>query len=234
MNKGLFITGTDTGVGKTVIAGALIAALRSRGINACAMKPIETGCVPSGKNLQPSDGSFLKDMAQMDEPLNHITPLCFESPLAPLVASEIEGKEVDLEKIENHFIKLTDKYDATIVEGIGGLLVPIRRDYYVIDLIRDLQLPTIVVARPSLGTINHTLLTVKYAIKEGLTIAGIIINFSRFPKGDIAEATNPQAIQQLTDIPLLGIFPFLNDLEREGLVKAAEKHLDLDLLLRYI
>lgn len=234
MNRGLFITGTDTGVGKTIIAGAIIAAMHSRGIKTGAMKPIETGCISTGKSLHPSDGAFLKDMAQMDEPLNQVTPLCFGPPLAPLVASEIEGRTIDLQKIRKHFRMLTDKYEAVIVEGIGGLLVPIKRDYLVLDLVRELELPLVVVARPSLGTINHTLLTVNYAIKEGLRIAGIIINFSRFPEGNIAENTNPQAIQQLTDIPFIGVFPFLKDLERENLERAAAKHLNLDLLLRYI
>lgn len=234
MNRGLFITGTDTGVGKTIISGALIAALRSRGINIGAMKPIETGCITAGTSLQPSDGAFLKHMAQMDEPLNHVTPVCFESPLSPLVASEIEKREINLQEIKNHFISLKDKYDAVIVEGIGGLLVPLRRDYFLIDLIKNLELPIVVVARPSLGTINHTLLTVNYAIKEGLMVAGIIINFSRFPEGNTAETTNPQVIQQLTDIPLIGVFPFLKDLKRESLEKTAVKHLDLDLLMKYI
>lgn len=234
MNKGLFITGTDTGIGKTVIAGAIIAAFRSRGINTGAMKPVETGCVTVGKNLYPSDGAFLKKLAQMEEPLNYITPSCFESPLSPLVASEIEGREVELEKIRYHFRRFTEKYDAIIVEGIGGLLVPIRRNYYVLDLAKELDLPVVVVARASLGTINHTLLTVNYAIREGLSIAGIIMNFSRFPDGSIAESTNPNAIQQLTNIPLIGVFPYLPNLQDEDLERVAVKHLDLDRLLSYM
>lgn len=234
MNKGLFITGTDTGVGKTVISGAIIAALRSRGINAGAMKPLETGCLTLGKSLQPSDGAFLKSIAQMDDPLNRITPLCFESPLAPLVASEIEGREIDLRRIRTNFKRLTEKYEALIVEGIGGLLVPVKRDYFVLDLAKELGFPIVIVARASLGTLNHTLLTVNYAIKEGLNIAGIIINFSRPPEGNIAESTNPHAIQQLTDIPLIGIFPYLKNLEKVALERAATKHLDLEILLKYI
>jgi len=234
MNKGLFITGTDTGVGKTVIAGAIIALLRSRGLNIGAMKPIETGCIPMGKSLQPSDGSFLKDMAQMDEPISQVTPICYESPLAPMVAAEIEDRELDLQKIRNNFTRLSERYEAMIVEGIGGLLVPIRRDYFVLDLIKELELPIIVVARPSLGTINHTLLTINYAIREGLSVAGIVINFNRSPDGSIAEGTNPHVIQQMTEIPVIGLFPYLRDLERECLERTAARHLDVDILLRYI
>lgn len=233
MNRGLFITGTDTGVGKTIIAGAIITALHSSGIKTGAMKPIETGCITIGGSLHASDGAFLKDMAQMDEPLNQVTPSCFRSPLAPFVASEIEGRTIDLQKIRNHFRRLTDKYEAVIVEGIGGLLVPIKKDYFVLDLAKELGLPLVVITKPTLGTINHTLLTVNYAMREGVRIAGIIINYSRFPEGSIAENTNPQVIQQLTDIPLIGIFPFLKDLKRENLERAAAKHLDLDLLTRH-
>lgn len=234
MNKGLFITGTDTGVGKTIIAGAIIAAFRSMGIKTGTMKPLETGCIALGKGLQPSDGAFLKKIAQMDEPLNHITPSCFKSSLAPFVASEIEGREVELDRIRYHFAKLMDKYEALIVEGIGGLLVPIKRDYFVVNLVKELRLPVVVVARATIGTINHTLLTVNHAKKEGLDVAGIIINFSRPPDGNIAESTNPGAIQHLTDIPLLGVFPYLRDLDEENLKRAAVKHLDLELLSRYI
>ncbi len=232
MKKGLFITGTDTGVGKTIISSAIISALRSRGIKTGAMKPIETGCITIGKSLNPSDGIFLKNIAQMDEPVSQITPVCFELPLAPLVASEIEGKEIDLQKIKDNFLKLTERYEICIIEGIGGLLVPIKKDYFVLDLIKELGLPLVVVARPSLGTINHTLLTVNYALKEGLKIAGIVINFCRTPDGSIAESTNPGTIQQLTDIPVIGVFPYLESLDKENLERAAVKHLDLELLLK--
>lgn len=236
MAKGFFITGTDTGVGKTVIAAAIIKAINFLGIRACGMKPIETGCSREGDILMPADGMFLKRIAHMDENIDKITPCCFEHPLAPMVASEIEGISVDVNKIKRAFNDLTKTYQTIVVEGAGGILVPISRGgppgrpYYMIDLAQELGLPLIVVARPGLGMINHTLLTVNYAIKEGLEVAGIIINYSQPPEGTIAEETNPQTIKELSPVPLIGIFPHLKDIEDETIEKTALKNLNLDFL----
>jgi dethiobiotin synthetase len=242
--KGFFITGTDTGVGKTVITAALIKAVGLLGLKACSMKPIETGCktavssqqsaVSSKKRtLIPSDGMFLKKMAGIDDSIDLITPIRFENPLAPITASEIEGREIDLDKIHIAYSELSRKYDVIIVEGIGGLLVPIKRDYFVLDLARDFGLPIIVVSRPGLGTLNHTLLTVNYAIKEGLDVAGIIINYSQPPEGTLAENTNPEVIKQISPVPLIGIFPYLEDLSSNTIEKAGVKNLDLEILKKY-
>jgi len=230
MSRGFFITGTDTGVGKTVIAGAVIKILHSLGINACAMKPIETGCHRDGNILYPSDGMFLKKVAMMDEAINHITPYCFETPAAPSVASDIEGRPVDVSVIVAEVSALLETYEAIVVEGIGGILVPIRSDYFVIDLIRELGLPLIVVSRPSLGTINHTLLTVNYALKEGIEVSGIIINFSRPADGTVAEKTNPGTIQKMSPVPVIGVFPYLDDPGAETLGGAALKHLNIEII----
>ena len=128
---------------------------------------------------------FLKKIAGVNASLDLITPIRFENPLAPLTASEIEGRAVDLGTIKKAYQELSLEYDAMIVEGIGGLLVPIRKDYFVLDLASDLGLPVVVVARPGLGTINHTMLTVNCALKAGLTVAGIIINYVRPPEGTL-------------------------------------------------
>jgi len=236
--KGFFITGTDTGVGKTVITAALIKAISFLGLKACSMKPIETGCktaVSSKKRtLIPSDGMFLKEMAGMDDSIDLVTPIRFESPLAPLPASEIEGTSVDLEKIQKSYTALLKNYDVIIVEGIGGLLVPIKRDYFVLDLARDFGLPIIVVSRPGLGTLNHTLLTVNYALKEGLTVAGIVINYSYPPEHTLAEETNPEIIKQISPVPLIGIFPYLKDLKGNAIEKAGIKNLDFEIIRKYL
>lgn len=227
MTKGFFVTGTDTGVGKTVIAGALIKAMQARGLKACGMKPIETGCQHIGGALHPSDGIFLKQISGMDEELNDITPCRFATSAAPLTASELEGKDIDIDIIRSKFSLLSEKYQAIVVEGLGGILVPIRKDYFVLDLIKELQLPLVVVARPSLGTINHTLLTVNYALKEGLNVAGIIINFNKPPDGTISEQTGPDIIKRLSRVPVIGIFPYLNNLNAGTIEKAASKYLDI-------
>lgn len=234
MPTGFFITATDTGVGKTVITAALIKAIGILGLRPCGMKPIETGCIREGDVLIPSDGMFIKAIAHMEEDIRFISPCCFKSPLAPLPASEIEGISVDLEKIKRAYTELSKNYDAVVVEGIGGLLVPIKRDYFVLDLIREFGLPTIVVSRPGLGTINHTMLTVKYAIKEGLNVAGIIINYSQPPEGTLAEDTNPQIIKRISPVPIIGVFPYLEDMESNTIERAVVKNLNTKMIKRYL
>ncbi len=230
MSKGFFITGTDTGVGKTVIAAAVIRAIHAMGTSVCGMKPVETGCSRTGNTLYPSDGMFLKKVAGMQENINQITPYCYETPVAPSLASEREGREVGIDDILEKFYNLLQSYHAVVVEGVGGILVPIGKDYFVIDLIKDLGLPVIIVARPTLGTLNHTLLTVNCALKEGIRVAGIVINFTRRSEGTVPESTNPLVLQQLSPVPVLGLFPFLDNLANETLENAAMRHLDLEII----
>ena len=232
--KGFFVTGTDTGVGKTIITAALIKAICRLGFTAGGMKPVESGCLQQGDVLVPSDGMFIKTIAHMEENIGHITPCRFKSPLAPLPASEIEGISVDFEKIKKAFADLSRKYDVVIVEGIGGLLVPITRNYSVIDMAKDFNLPLIVVSRPSLGTINHTMLTVNYALKEGLRVAGIIINYNQPPENTLAEATNPEIIKRISPVPVIGIFPYLTDMESATIEKAAGENMDISILKGYL
>lgn len=234
MAKGFFVTGTDTGVGKTVIAAALIKAVGLLGLKACGMKPIETGCIRKGDAMIPSDGMFLKGIARMDEAVSHITPCCFEHELAPMVSAEIEGSFVDIDKIRKAFDELTKVYQSIVVEGIGGLLVPINKNYFVLDLARELGLSLIVVSRPGLGTINHTLLTINYALREGLNVAGIIINYTYLSEGSMAEETNPQVIKQLSPVPLIGIFPYLHAMSDEAFEKAVLKNLNMDIIKKHL
>ena len=234
MSKGFFITGTDTGVGKTVVAGALIAAIRAQGVNVCGMKPVETGCSRVGSNLYPPDGMFLKKAAAMEENIHQITPYCFETPVAPSLASEMESRTVRIDAIMEKFHSLLKTYHAVVVEGAGGILVPIRKDYFVLDLIRELGLPVIVVARPGLGTLNHSLLTVNYALREGVRVAGIVVNFTRRPEGTVAENTNPLLLRQLSPVPVMGVFPYLDNLENVTLEKAAMKYLDLEIIRSHL
>src|SRR4030065_1207841 len=239
MTRGVFITGTDTGVGKTIIAGALILVIRSLGLRVCGMKPIETGCMKAESGfkdrvLETSDGMFLKETADMDDSIDVITPILFEKPLAPFPASEIEGIPVDIDKIKKAFESLLRKYDMVVVEGIGGLLVPLKRDYFVLDLVKQFGLPIIIVSRPGLGTINHTLLTVNYAMKEGLNVAGIIMNYSQSPEKTLAEETNPKVIRQISPVPIIGIFPYLEDLEKDTIERAAVENLNLEIIRNYL
>jgi dethiobiotin synthetase len=234
MSKGFFITGTDTGVGKTIIAGALIKTLDLMGLKTGGMKPIESGCAREGEVLIPFDGMFLKQTAHMDEPISVITPCCFETPLAPLPASELEMKKVSIPSIKNAFAKLSQIYDVMVVEGLGGLLVPIRKNYSVLELAEELDLPLIVVAKPGLGTINHIMLTVNYALSRGLAVAGVIVNYSMPPEDSLAEKTNPKLLSQICPVPVIGLFPYMKEITEETIEKAARKNFDIEILRGYL
>jgi dethiobiotin synthetase len=234
MTKGFFITGTDTGVGKTLIAGALIRTIAYLGKKVCGMKPVESGCGRHGDVLIPFDGMFLKQVSHTDEPLALITPCCLESPLAPMAAAEADAKDIDITAIGAAFSKLSGRYEVLVVEGIGGLMVPIAQDYYALDLARQLALPLVVVARPGLGTINHIMLTVNCALKAGLSVAGIVINYGQPPENSLAEQTNPKLLARISPVPLIGIFPHLTGREEDDIAKAALKNLDLQLIGNYL
>jgi len=232
MGKGIFITGTDTGVGKTLITGGLARVWLKSGKRIGVMKPIESGCVRSDNGLQPQDALFLKEMSYSTDDLDLINPYRLEHPLTPSIAAELEGVEIDLKKIRHIYQQLDLKYDLILVEGAGGLLSPLYKTLNSADLIRLLGIPMIVIARDTLGTINHTLLTVEYARSNGLTILGIIINnLSSTP--DLSTKTNPQVIKKLSGLPILGVIPYLPLPQREDLTMIAEligKYVDTDRL----
>jgi dethiobiotin synthetase len=205
---GVFITGTDTGVGKTFIAAKLIRSLVKNGIRAVPLKPIETGCPVKDDKLNSVDAIELKKAAQVDVPLELVNPYTFQYPLAPSVACELEGRRIEIEKIKDVFYTLSRQFDFVVVEGAGGLMVPIVGAYFFADLAYDMALPLIVITRPGLGTINHTLLTVQAARSWGLNLFGIVINYSEPATNSLAEKTNPTVIDLLSGVPILGIVPF--------------------------
>lgn len=214
MKSGIFITGTDTGVGKTLVAAGLAMALRERGIKVGVMKPIATGCYGADNRLVSQDAVFLMEAAENDVP-PLICPSRFRNPLAPNVASTIEKKEISLKQIFAAYEEMQRRYDYVIVEGIGGLMVPLVKDYFVANMIRDFQLPIVVVSRASLGTINHTLLTLDAALIRGFDIRGILFNRIPVANFSLAEITNPKIIHELTNIPILGSLPEMDDVDVE-------------------
>ena len=205
--RGVFITGTDTDVGKTWVAAGLTAALRRRGVQAVYFKPVQSGCPREGGRLIPTDAKFARTLAGLDEALEVLTPIALGLPLAPGVAAAREGVAVDLGRIAAGLKDLAARYEFLVVEGAGGLYVPLVGTHFlVLDLIRWLGLPLAVVAKSGLGTINHTVLTVKAAQKIGVPVAGVVIN--RYPeRPSLAEETNPEVIARLTDTPILGKVP---------------------------
>ncbi len=205
MTQGIFITGTGTEIGKTVIAGGLAASLKQAEINVGVMKPISTG--------DTADARFLKHAAEVDDELSLINPVYLRHPLAPSVAARMEDKEIDVSGIETAFATLQQTYDFVIVEGVGGIAVPIRDDFLVVHLIKQLELPILIVATAGLGTLNHTLLTVAFAEQFNIQIAGIVLNGLRSETAGLAEATNPVEIEKLTGIAVVGVVPYEKQLE---------------------
>ncbi|MDD5084931.1 MAG: dethiobiotin synthase [Candidatus Omnitrophica bacterium] len=233
--KGVFIVGTDTGVGKTVFAAGLAMALREKNIRVGAMKPVATGCFSQGGKLYSSDAIYLFEAAQNEFP-SLTCPVKFRNPLAPSVASEIEGGQVVLERIFVAYKELESYYDYMIVEGIEGLLVPFSGNYFVSDLARDLKLPIVIVARNALGTINHTLLTIEAAKERDLDIKGVILNGLPQTGFSITELTNPRVIRDLTGVPILGVLPRIPGVDVEkfsfgNLKDVFKENIDVDALL---
>ena len=211
--SGIFITGTDTEIGKTVIAGGLAAALKAAGTNVGVMKPIASGGVEHKGRIVSEDAIFLKGAAQVDDALDLINPICLRYPLAPSVAAEIEGVSIDLRQIDEAFTQLCQRHDFMVVEGIGGIAVPICEEMLVANMAQYFQLPLLIAARPNLGTINHTTLTVEFARSYNLEICGIVLNASQEASKGLAEETNPKEIARITHLPILGSVPFDEQLQ---------------------
>lgn len=224
--RGIFVTGTDTAVGKTFVAAVIVECLRQSGADVGVMKPFETGCPVDEGRLRPPDGMFLRLVAGVDDPLDDIVPCRFALPLAPSVAADLERKPVRLAPVMSAFSRLLQRHDILVVEGAGGLLVPIARTpsaegggrrqgsgesghYFMSSLMRDMGLPVIVVTRPALGTINHTVLTVRQARQEGLRVMGLVINHSVQPTRSPAELTNRDVLEELCGCPVLATIPFM-------------------------
>jgi dethiobiotin synthetase len=201
-SRGLFVTGTDTGVGKTVVACALVRELRRAGLDVGVLKAVETGVGPAG----PLDATALREAAEGVDSLEEVCPLRFALPAAPNVAARHEGGTVDLDRARRAFGQLASRHDVVVVEGAGGLLVPITDDANMADLAADLDLPLVVVARAALGTINHTLLTLSEAGRRQLTVAGVVISHSDGPLSDADEANLGYLRERLGEL-LLGEIP---------------------------
>ncbi|MDP6636295.1 MAG: dethiobiotin synthase [Phycisphaerae bacterium] len=214
--KGVFVTGTDTGVGKTVIAGAIARSLNNDGVRTEVFKPAASGCKHNRGQLVSEDAEFLAACADSSRPLNEIAPLRYAAALAPNVAAQRAGQKVDVEAMLAAYKRLEGQCDAVVVEGVGGLMCPISDDLWVVHLAVMLALPVVIVARPDLGTINHTLLTLQAARSAGLQVAGVIINRYQIdpqqnetqgPDDAIAMLTNPAQIAQKGEIPVLALAP---------------------------
>lgn len=209
-SNGYFISGTDTGVGKTVVTACMLALYRKHGVDTGIMKPIETGVDPECSSEANSDAKFLLEVSGNQDLLEEVCPIRLKPAASPLQAARKSNQLLNIDSIIENYQNLQKKHDLMLVEGIGGLMVPIKPNYLVSDLIKELKLPLIIVCRATLGTINHTLLTLKAARENDIKVAGIILNHLKSGPLNEIELEQASLIQELSGIPLLGECPFIN------------------------
>jgi dethiobiotin synthetase len=222
--NGLFVAGTDTGVGKTAVTAGVVLALRGRGYSVGVVKPIQSGALAADPD---GDAMLLKCWTGVAESASELAPYSFAAPLAPLVAAEVEGREVHLAEVVESVHAVADRYESVIVEGAGGLLVPVGADWTVADLACALGLPVLVVARAGLGTVNHSALTVLALRGLGLEPIGVVLNGAE----DDSSQRNAELIERLADVPVLGRTPWLEgELTGERLRELIEENVDVGAL----
>ena len=204
--RGLFVTGTDTGVGKTVLTAALAASLRAEKLNVGVWKPVQSGAL-LGNGM--TDAERLLQGSGIDELPGAVAPFTFEAPLTPLLAAKQAGVTLTMKALIAAGEPLIKRYDALLIEGAGGVAVPLTDSALVVDLISELRVPALIVARSGLGTINHTLLTISFLQQRGIPIIGVIMN-----DGELADTyddpsvyTNAELIENYSGIKVLGRFP---------------------------
>jgi dethiobiotin synthetase len=213
----LFVTGTDTGVGKTYVACALVAAFRARGRSVAVMKPIETGV-----DGEPEDAVRLRAAADDPASLDVVCPIRLRAPLAPAIAARLEDRTIDVDALAAAIARRASAADVLLVEGAGGLLVPIAGRTTYLDLALRCRLPLVIVAANRLGTINHCALTARVARAAGVDVRGFVLS-QPSPETDGSAATNAAAIAELTGLRCAGVLPHAPPLP--------EAHLAVDALL---
>jgi len=239
--KGLFVTGTDTDIGKTALSALLLAELRKRGTHAAPMKPVQTGCCeattgtrhqtlgtsdpscpkPKAQSLSPvPDLDYSLSMASMqvsEEDYANMAPYTFEPACSPHLAAEMAGTEIDLAEIVIAARTLAKTYEFIIAEGAGGIIVPLNRRETMLDLMQAMKLPILLAARAGLGTINHTLLSIRALRSDGLDIAGVVFVTSTADEPSFIKEDNAATIEHLGKVPILGTIPYCTQLQNAAI-----------------
>jgi len=226
--KSLFITGTDTDVGKTYITAGLAITLRKMSIDVGVMKPFAAG-VAQKKGFKSEDVEILSNAAQINDSETLVNPQFFPISASPYTAWKKLKIKPKIPLILSSFKKLSKKHDMMLVEGMGGTLTPILKNYYITNLIKDMKIPTVIVTRSKVGTVNHTLMTVMLCQKYKIPIKGIIIN--NFDKGYPINQLKKD-LESLTGIKVLGSIPFIKDMSDKSLYGIFKKNIDMKFLLQ--
>jgi dethiobiotin synthetase len=229
---GIFITGTDTNVGKTMIAAALAWLIRRMGVDVGVMKPFAAAQKIFSDRYKSIDAAILAEAAHVTDADEEINPFFYQVPAAPIMAARIVNQSTpSISAAVKAFNKLAKKHDFMIVEGIGGIMVPLTKDAYVADLARALKLSTIIVARSKLGTLNHIILTMKICRFYGLNVQGIIINGMSERRGMVQKNLIP-TIEELTDVQVLCVIPNIKNLTYKTLGSFIKKRMNMDIIIR--
>jgi len=226
--KSFFITGTDTDVGKNYITAGLAVTFRKMGLDVGVMKPFAAGTAQK-KGFKSEDIKILSKSAQVHDPENLINPQFFKIPASPYTAWKKLKIKPKVSTILSSFKKLSKLHETILVEGMGGVMTPILKDYYITNLIKEMKIPALIVTRSKIGTVNHTIMTVKMCEKYKIPVKGIIIN--NFDAGyHIKQLTSD--LQNLTGVKVLGSIPFLKDLNSTSLYRIFKKNINLKPLLK--
>jgi dethiobiotin synthetase len=226
--KSLFVTGTDTDVGKTYITAGLAVTFRKMGIDVGVMKPFAAGTAQK-KGFKSEDIEILSNSAQVNDLETLVNPQFFPIPASPYTAWKNLKIKPKISTILTSFKKLSKLHEIILVEGMGGIMTPILKDYYVTNLIKEMKIPTVIVTRSRIGTVNHTIMTVKMCEKYKIPIKGIIIN--DFDSDGYKTKDLVRDFKSLTGVPVLGSIPFINDMGDASLYRIFKKNLNLKLLL---
>ena len=223
----LFITGTDTDVGKTYVTAGLAVTFRKMGIDVGVMKPFAAG-TEQKKGFKSEDVEILSNAAQVNDPEMLLNPQFFPITASPYTALKNLKIKPNVELIINRFKILSKLHSMMLVEGMGGIMTPILQDYFVANLIKDMKLPTLIVTRTKIGTINHTIMTCKMCEKYKIPIKGIIIN--NFDDGYSVKELK-RDLENLTNAQILGSIPFMDDMSDTSLYRVFKKNINFEFLL---
>jgi dethiobiotin synthetase len=210
--NGFFITGTDTDVGKTILTALLLAELHRRGVDVVPMKPVQSGTEEGSADLAYS--MALAGLTASPEEQKKMVPYCFGPPCSPHLAAEMAGVEIKMKHLLQTALDLGESHDALLVEGAGGVLVPLNRQEKMVDLMKKLGLSVLLAARPSLGTINHTLLSIEVLRAHQVPIAGIVFIHSTPTPAGFIEEDNANIIAHFSEVPVLGTIPYCAELQK--------------------
>jgi len=230
--QGFFITGTDTGVGKTIVTACLLSLYQKHRLNVGVMKPVETGVDPECSAN--SDAKFLMEICRCDDPLSLVSPVRLKTAASPYQAAKMENSHINVDTIIQSFHTLAGKYENMLVEGVGGLLVPLTSNYLVCDLIRDMGLPLLVVSRNALGTLNHTLLTLRVAKQEGIPVRGVILSRTEPGESNAIEKGHAEIITELSGVPVLGEIPYIGNISDESFTGERLSQLESNLCFDFL